>query len=431
MAQDRHKAHLYDSRLEALYGRVSLIQNPNAQKIYMSTYIFADDEVGWLHAKHLMEQARKGKDVKLLIDGTGLIKGLGSPKISSELLYLMIDAGVDVRTYRGPKLKHLLKFNRRMHDKLIINDVDELITGGANTQNSYFDMDKPSRNQKEYEAYIRGKASKDASLYFEELIESSAVDKLRKEDLKVSVEKLYHKSQQLDGILDYFHSRGLVPKDKLFPNFQKAIEVEHVKFISHGLKAHKKSPLSQALFNLIQGTKKTLTIDAQYLIPTKELYEQMRKAISQNPELKISIVTNGHSAMTFLTDLNPEEHKKLFSKRDFMTLAYDSELVTLSNLGEPLSVWEFNGHGKIHSKTIVADKTKALLWTANIDPRSQNWNLEVGVEIHSPHIANKLEQKIQTYLRTSSQVIKSGQLKKKLCPRFFDRLFVKLVKWLL
>ena len=86
--------------------------------IRLETYIFADDTAGRMIATALIEAARRGVRVRVLVDG------FGSPEFAHTLLPGLAAAGVEAMVYRPELARLALRRHRlrRLHRKLVLID---------------------------------------------------------------------------------------------------------------------------------------------------------------------------------------------------------------------------------------------------------------------------------------------------------------------
>ena len=95
------------------------------QTITFETFIYWADSIGDEFADALIERARAGVKVHVLLDW------LGSEKMEQKQLDKMIAAGVEIRRYHKPHWSHLTRLNNRTHRKLLIIDGALGFTGGV------------------------------------------------------------------------------------------------------------------------------------------------------------------------------------------------------------------------------------------------------------------------------------------------------------
>jgi cardiolipin synthase A/B len=92
--------------------------------VNLEGYIFRDDEVGQQFALSLMDAARRGVTVRLLVDWIGR---MGTPRAFFDQ---MRRGGVDVRLFNSPGFRPWLGLVPRDHRKLLVVDGQSGVTGG-------------------------------------------------------------------------------------------------------------------------------------------------------------------------------------------------------------------------------------------------------------------------------------------------------------
>lgn len=93
--------------------------------ITFETFIYWSGEVGRQFADALIERARAGVKVHVLLDW------LGTKKMDANSIQQMTDAGIEVQRYHPIRWYQLHKFNNRTHRKLLIVDGTVGFTGGV------------------------------------------------------------------------------------------------------------------------------------------------------------------------------------------------------------------------------------------------------------------------------------------------------------
>ncbi len=105
--------------------------------VWIETYIFNDDESGQRIASALASAARRGVEVRVVVDGYGT----GEPR--GEIARLLASAPLDLRVFR-PLARW--RFNRqalrRLHRKLALIDAATLFAGGINLIDDHQDPDR-------------------------------------------------------------------------------------------------------------------------------------------------------------------------------------------------------------------------------------------------------------------------------------------------
>jgi cardiolipin synthase len=93
--------------------------------ITFETYIYWSETIGREFADALIDRARAGVSVHVLLDW------LGSAKMESRYLDEMRQAGVHIERYHEPHWYHLARLNNRTHRKLLVIDGTVGFTGGV------------------------------------------------------------------------------------------------------------------------------------------------------------------------------------------------------------------------------------------------------------------------------------------------------------
>ena len=113
------------------------------QTLDLSTFLLARDVLGNEISALLMQRARAGVRVRLLIDGVGFYIG-GYPRLKP-----LMDAGVQVALFVSPLRSALRgRTNLRNHRKMVIADGERLWCGGRNLAAEYFVGDTRSMRHK-------------------------------------------------------------------------------------------------------------------------------------------------------------------------------------------------------------------------------------------------------------------------------------------
>lgn len=98
------------------------------QSVWLETYIFADDDTGRRIAQALIQAARRGVDVRVVLDGFGIYDHIGA--LDAE----MRNGGVKIEVFRPEKSRWRFRRSRlrRMHRKLVLIDDEIAYCGGIN-----------------------------------------------------------------------------------------------------------------------------------------------------------------------------------------------------------------------------------------------------------------------------------------------------------
>lgn len=110
-----------------LYAAMTAAIAAAHRSVRLESYIFADDEIGRWFADVLVESARRGVKVWLHLDAAGSLFW-GSRRFFRKLSV----AGVKVRWFHRWSWRNPMRYNRRLHHKLLVVDGIHAYVGGFN-----------------------------------------------------------------------------------------------------------------------------------------------------------------------------------------------------------------------------------------------------------------------------------------------------------
>jgi len=170
----RHYALILDRGQDALLARLNLMRSARS-RIDLQTYIFDTDDSARLVLDELLAAARRGVQVRLLIDQLSAIPDLrilAALSGAHQNLQIRIynpsfgKAKLNYLDYAGSVLCCFRRFNQRMHTKLILVDDAVGITGGRNYQDDYYDWDA-QYNFRDRDVLVAGPAAGEMGANFE------------------------------------------------------------------------------------------------------------------------------------------------------------------------------------------------------------------------------------------------------------------------
>ncbi len=169
-----HYALILDQGQDALLARINLIRSAR-QRIDLQTYIFDKDDSARMVLDELLAAARRGVQVRVLIDQLSaiadleILAALAGSHVNFQIRIYNPSFGkakLNYLDYAGSVLCCFRRFNQRMHTKLILIDDSVGITGGRNYQDDYYDWDA-EYNFRDRDLLVAGPASRDMAANFE------------------------------------------------------------------------------------------------------------------------------------------------------------------------------------------------------------------------------------------------------------------------
>jgi putative cardiolipin synthase len=380
-----HIYRILHQERDALQCRLDLIRQAK-QEILLSTYAIEEDVIGLATLQLLLEAARRGVSVRLLIDDFG--SGL-----SECLLGYLEEQGVQAKVFNK---FHLLKFRqnaRRMHGKMLITDRKTLIVGGRNLKEEYYLLDSLS-NFLDREVYVRSdSAVAEARRHFDNVWNHPKLSK--RPGARLPEEQRQCWQQALQAAPDSLQGRlGLaLPGRRDWNDGVKpaasAVEFIHDNFRlplgrKRGWRMRKDRQATNELIGLVSKARHTIDIENSYYLPTRRWRRALKECLDRG--VKIRLLTNsGYS-----TDV------------PFIQAVY--RLRRGASLRAGMEIWEYRGHKMMHTKAMVIDGHISVIGSYNLDKLSHQYNTEVATWVDDRALATQHARLMDNILTRSVRV---------------------------
>ncbi len=446
----RHHAGLLEYGQDALLARIHLIRAAR-ERIELQSFIFAEDDAGQFLLDELLQAARRGVRVRVLldqlfsIDDVDLLAALAQSHANFELrLYnpTFGDGATQAHEFVGGILCCFTRFNQRMHNKLLSIDGMLAITGGRNVQNRYFDWD-PVYNYRDRDILLAGPVvavmgrSFDAFWQHRLSVPVAALRDVRgllgpdgepPQALPLTrAERMLDISAMADStvvverrLVAPMHAVGRVDFWSDLPNkpFERNTPEER--------------DVGRRLRSLLAGAEREVLLQTPYLVLSRQAQDQFR-ALRARESPPVIIVSTNSLAATDAFPVYALSHKyKRRYLREFGFRIHEykpfpaSAPIDLDASGalsaEVLGAYAtesrraFGSSGRparrgplplraagvrvgLHAKSMVIDDRLAMVGTHNFDPRSDRLNTESLVLVHDAGFARALGNSIRRDIR--------------------------------
>ena len=313
--------------------------------VHLEYYIFLDDDAGRPIVETLIERAKAGIEVRLLVDA------VGSKGLSSRAVRQLKQAGATVAFFHpmaALRLRPLL--NMRSHRKIVICDGLVGFTGGINVT-----RDEDERiNPKAYR------------------------------DTHIRLEGLAVRWLQLVFLEDWHYSTNEGPtSDAYFPEAAEPGPYP-VQILSSGPDDSEEA-IKRMYFAAITGAQKRVLICTPYFVPDEAILLALTTAALRGVDVRVIV---------------PERSDSLL-----VTEAARSYFDEILQAG--VRIYEYLPR-MLHAKTMVVDDTFCAVGTANLDNRSFRLNFEVSAVVYSKKTAGELAQVFERDLLQSREVLKES-----------------------
>ena len=343
-----HRPITFGNRLRILnngeqaYPAMLLAIEESRHLVYLSTYIFETNPVGRRFINALAAAAKRGVDVRVIIDGMGEKYSL--PWAGT----LLAQAGVRIARFLPPQLwPPQMHINLRNHRKILVVDALTGFTGGMNIGGRHMVSNVNRRKRV-------------ADVHF--CIEGPIVAQLQQIFL-----------ENWEFVTD--DSPSAAP-DTLTGDKGPAICRAIVNGPDEDI-----DKLAAILAGAVSAAKRSVLIMTPYFLPSREMIGAMQAAALRGVDVAVVLPAK--------------------SNLPFVHWATQNMLWEL--LQYQIQVWyqppPFN-----HTKLFVVDDCYTHIGSANLDPRSLRLNFELAVEVMDSAFAHKIAGHIHNTIQRSRQV---------------------------
>jgi len=433
-----HYVNLLEQGADALALRVHLIRSAR-RSIEIQTFIFAEDDAGYLIIDELVKAARRGVRVRVIVDQ---LFSLDDPTFYATLA--RAHANFELRVYNPtfhkastPPLEFaagvlccFLQVNQRMHNKLLLVDDAVGVAGGRNYQDRYYDWDDEF-DYRDRDVLVAGPAAaqmRDSFDAFWNYRGTVALSRLRDVAADILAAGISAPPYALHA---YRHAErvaavGRKADDAEFIRTQfvaRALRVGHVDYFADapGKPQDGDGPaeneLGERIMGLVAGARSRVLLQTPYLVlsgTARDVFARLRKS---QPGVRVVVSTNSLAATdAFYVYALSYKYKKRYLKlgfeiHEFKPFPADAgDLVSdYAKLGAgDARVHPVKGYQKfgptplrragvrvgLHAKSMVIDDHIVIIGSHNFDPRSDFYNTESGFIIDDAPLAHAVSGSI-------------------------------------
>jgi len=298
------------------------------QTVNLESYIFSDDKAGAMVTKALADAARRGVEVRVLVDGSA-----GHP---GKLADQMKQAGIDLRVYHPIRPWTIVRIGRRTHRKILVVDGTICFTGGLGIEDRWLGNARNANEWRDTQVRATGPVSAQMQAIFGE---------------------------------NWTYTTGeILAGNKFYPAIEPAGDVQ-----AQAMKVSRddSSSLAKMLYYMsIESAVKTIHIQNAYFLPDAQIREALLKAVKRGVDVRIMVP--GKNIDVPLVRMASRHH-------------YGELLQGGVKIYEYLDTM-------MHSKTAVFDGIFAIVGSINFDTRSMDKNAEDSLTFYDRGFAAKVEE---------------------------------------
>jgi cardiolipin synthase len=288
----------------------------------------------------LVDAARRGVEVRVLVDGTG--GKLGA------LADQMKKAGIDLRIYHPVRPWNVLRIGQRTHRKILVVDGTVCFTGGLGIEDRWLGNARNPNEWRDTQVEVWGPVAAQMQAIFGE---------------------------------NWTYTTGeILAGDKFYPVMEAAgdLEAQAIK-VSRG----DASSLAKMLYYVaIQSAIKTIHIQNAYFLPDAQIRASLVKAVQRGVDVKIMVP--GKNIDVPLVRMASREHYGELLQGGVKVYEY---LPTM-----------------MHSKTAVFDGIFAVIGSINFDTRSMEKNAEESITFYDRRFAAKVDEMFDRDLKNCREI---------------------------
>ncbi len=317
-----------DQTYDAIFSAIAAATH----HVHLEYYIWEPDRIGTQLRDALIERAKAGVTVRMIVDG------IGANRLRRKFLAPLVAAGVEVAWFNPVRLRSLRtrRADFRTHRKIVVCDGQVGFTGGLNVADVHSERLRGKDGWRDTHVRVRG----------------AAVGSLQRLFLE-------------DGC--YCVKTSCPVPGPLFPPVSAAGD-HLVQILGSGPDAGGFA-IHKAYFTAINQATRRLWLTTPYFVPDEALMTALVTAALRDVDVRLIVPRKGDSRLV-----------------DLAARSYVPEL-----LAAGVRVYEY-GPRFVHAKTGVFDDDVAIIGTANLDNRSFRLNFEVAALIFGGETNHRLAE---------------------------------------
>ncbi len=391
----------------ALLDRMVLADSAQAS-LDVQYYLFHDDEAGNALLLNLLEAAKRGVKVRLLVDDMDMA---GREGLFIRLLQLTPNLQIRVfnpfygRMVRVPEyLARFPRVTRRMHNKSYTADGVISIVGGRNIGNEYFNV-KTEVAFADLDLLVAGAIGQQVTSAFNAYWDSGLAVDMQQLGKPVDDNTFNQWLSKTQPLLQAYRQEMRKQRNEIsemLNHLRRDIYYADLQVIyDHPQKVitaftDTSGNIAPAIATLMKNAQQHLLISSPYFIPGEyglSLFQELRQR-----GVTITILTNSYAA----NDV-PAVHAA-YSKYRERLLAMGVQLFELKPLGAEEQADDGfallgSKRASLHAKAFIVDSQTVFVGSFNLDPRSAVHNTEMGVIFTNAAYSAQSEQRSQRFIQ--------------------------------
>ena len=426
-----HYVNVLERGEDSLLLRIHLIRAAK-RSIDIQTFIWAEDDAGWLMLDELIAAARRGVQVRILADQLFALDDVewlariarAHVNLGFKLYNPTFDKAVTPPLeFAASVVCCFSKFNRRMHNKLLLVDGEIGIAGGRNVENRYFDWDEEF-DYRDRDVLVAGPQSgREMQASFDQfwvnrrsvpLTRLNDVNRRLVADAAAGINGLLPPPASIDWPrIELLRARAVDPAWMQTHFVDKALRVARVDYFSDApdKSARAAHPalveLTARISQLLRAARSEVIFETPYLVLSPSARAVFRELHKRTPRVPVIVSTNSLAATdAFYVYALSYKYKKRYLKHygfqihEFKPFPADAAqfIENYAQLSGGANAGRYRRYAQtplkhagvrvgLHAKSLVIDGDVSMIGSHNFDPRSDDYNTESGFIIHDRAVA--------------------------------------------
>jgi cardiolipin synthase len=306
--------------------------------IHLQFYIFDEGHTGNLIIEHLIQAAKRGVKIYLLVDG------YASQNLSAATLEKLRSNHIHFKFFEPLLKSKRFYFGRRLHHKIVVIDTFKAMIGGLNVSDRYNDLPgKPA--WLDFAIYLEGYTAQQLCILCWKTWKNFPVN------------------------------LGKTPCENIFyPPDLISTEIAEIKMLRNDW-VRRKIQVTNTYHKLIKSAKKDIIILSSYFLPGMTIRKLLVRAIARG--VRVRVISAGHSDVAVAKDAE--------------RWLYD--WILRNNI----ELYEYQPR-VLHGKLSICDHQWFTLGSYNINDISARASIELNLEIHQKEITDTLCSQVESIM---------------------------------
>ena len=343
-------------------------------QVWLTTYIFHDDEAGQAVAEALSAAAQRGVEVHVVVDGFGSMAAL--PWLRQRLTARGVQLDVFRPLERWTSWLQPSQL-RRLHHKLCVVDDEVAFVGGINILDDRFDLNhgRSTQPRLDFAIEVRGPVVPQVR----QLAQADGLRARLGKDWRSEVGALARSRTPMADTLQLLRGlRGTVPPGEQPQPASRPVRAAFV--VRDNLK--RRRDIERSYMEAVRGARHSVDIACSYFYPRRAFQRSLLGAAQRG--VRVRLLMQG--------------------KPDYRLAALAARVLYNELLSRGVRIFEYTP-AFLHAKVAVVDDDWATVGSSNIDPLSLLLNLEANVMVRDAPFAATLRQRIEQAMAASQEIV--------------------------